>query len=170
MTFCECLYSPVHSTCKSLKAISASDSVPGVISLPLKEMTCLMLPKYCLNLCWFIISRILQNSYRGNSTKTIKRVITTMHWKIRHLKSDNDSNRLYHNGPWWRHQMETFSALLAICAGNSPVTGEFPAQRPVTRSFDVFFDLRRNKWLSKLWWIVDLRRHRTHYDVIVMQW
>ena len=34
------------------------------------------------------------------------------------------------------------SALLAICTGNSPVTGEFPAQRPVTRSFDVFFDLR----------------------------
>ena len=28
---------------------------------------------------------------------------------------------------WWRHQMETFSALLALCAGNSPVTGEFPA-------------------------------------------
>ena len=26
---------------------------------------------------------------------------------------------------WWRHQMETFSALLAICAGNSPVTSEF---------------------------------------------
>ena len=38
--------------------------------------------------------------------------------------------------------METFSALLAICAGNSPVSGEFPAQRPVTRSFDVFFDVR----------------------------
>ena len=37
--------------------------------------------------------------------------------------------------PWWRHQMETFSALLALCAGNSPVTGEFPSQRPVTRSF-----------------------------------
>ena len=45
--------------------------------------------------------------------------------------------------------METFSALLALCAGNSPVTGEFPAQRPVTRSFDVFFDLRPNKRLSK---------------------
>ena len=56
---------------------------------------------------------------------------------------------------WWRHQMETFSALQAICAGNSPVTGEFPAQRPVTRSFDVFFDLRPNKRLSKQsggWW------------------
>ena len=53
---------------------------------------------------------------------------------------------------WWRHQMETFSALLAICAGNSPVPGEFPTQRPVTRSFDVFFDLRLNKRLSKQSW------------------
>ena len=53
------------------------------------------------------------------------------------------------NLSWWRHQMETFSALLAICAGNSPVPGEFPTQRPVTRSFDVYFDLRPNKRLSK---------------------
>ena len=53
---------------------------------------------------------------------------------------------------WWRHQMEIFSALLALCAGNSPVTGEFTAQRPVTRSFDVLFDLRLNKWLSKQTW------------------
>ena len=53
---------------------------------------------------------------------------------------------------WWRHQMKTFSALLAICAGNSLVIGEFLAQRPVTRSFDVFFDLRLNKPLSKQWW------------------
>ena len=52
---------------------------------------------------------------------------------------------------WWRHQMETFSALLVICAGNSPVTGEFPTQRPVTRGFDIFFDLRLNKRLSKQW-------------------
>ena len=53
---------------------------------------------------------------------------------------------------WWRHQMETFPALLAICAGNSPVTGEFPTQRPETGSFHVFFDLRLNKRLSKQWW------------------
>ena len=56
---------------------------------------------------------------------------------------------------WWRHQMETFSALLAICAGNSPVTGEYSAQTPVTLSFDVSFDLRLNKRLSKHpwgWW------------------
>ena len=45
--------------------------------------------------------------------------------------------------------METFSALLALCVGNSPVSGEFPAQRPVTRSFDVFI-------------------MTSHYDVIMM--
>ena len=45
--------------------------------------------------------------------------------------------------------METFSALLAICAENSPVPGEFLAQRPMTLSFDVFFDQRLNKRLSK---------------------
>ena len=56
---------------------------------------------------------------------------------------------------WWRHQMEKISALLAFCAGNSPVTGEFPPQRPVTRSFDIFFEIRMNKQLSKQsrrWW------------------
>ena len=53
---------------------------------------------------------------------------------------------------WWRHQIKTFSALLAICTGNWPLPGELPAQRPVTRSFDVFFDLRPNKRLSKEWW------------------
>ena len=41
------------------------------------------------------------------------------------------------------------SALLSLCEGNPPVTGEFPSQRPVTQSFDVFFDLRQNKRLSK---------------------
>ena len=45
--------------------------------------------------------------------------------------------------------MKTFSALLAICAGNSPVAGEFPTQRPAAQSFDVFFDPRLNKRLSK---------------------
>ena len=45
--------------------------------------------------------------------------------------------------------METFSALLALCVGNSPVPGEFPSQRPVTRSFDVFFDLQLNERLNK---------------------
>ena len=52
-------------------------------------------------------------------------------------------------GSWWRHQMETFSALLTLCARNPLVTGEFPAKRPVTRSFEGFFHLCLNKRLSK---------------------
>ena len=75
-------------------------------------------------------------------------------WRLHSLCSqiNKHSSCLWFETPrhsWWRHQMETFSALLAICAGNSPVPGEFPAQRPVTRGFDVFFDLRLNKRLSK---------------------
>ena len=83
------------------------------------------------------------------------------HWCLSHHISNSMKT-------WCRHQMETFSALLALCAGNSPVTGEFPAQMPVTRSFEVFFDLRLNKRLSKQSWGWWFERHRTHYDVIVM--
>ena len=50
---------------------------------------------------------------------------------------------------WWRHRMETFSALLAPCERNSPVTGKFPSQKSVTRSFAVFVDLRLHKRVSK---------------------
>ena len=64
--------------------------------------------------------------------------------------------------------MEIFSALLALCVGISPVIGEFPTQRPVTWSFDVFFDLRLNKRLINNREAGDFRRHRAHYDVIVM--
>ena len=47
-------------------------------------------------------------------------------------------------------------------------TGEFPAERPVTRSFDVFIDLRlNNDWVNNRE-AGDLRRYRTHFDVIVM--
>ena len=82
----------------------------------------------------------------------------------------------WYSSKWWRHQMETFSALLAICAGNWPLPGEFPAQRPVTQSFDVYFDLRPNKRLSKQswgWWFVTLscplyrhrnEMHKCHHD------
>ena len=69
---------------------------------------------------------------------------------------------------WWRHQMETFSGLLALFSGNLPVTGEFPSQRPVTQS--VMFSLICT-WING--WVNnrdagDFRRHRTHYDVTVM--
>ena len=69
--------------------------------------------------------------------------------------------------------METFSALLAICAGNSPVPGEFPAQRPMARGFDIFFDLRPDKRLSEQsrgWWFEtqshSLWRHRNELDLL----
>ena len=68
---------------------------------------------------------------------------------------------------WW-HQMETFSALLALWEGNPPVTGGFPSQRPVMQSFDVFFDLCLNKRLNiqlKCLWFETLC---THYDITVM--
>ena len=75
-------------------------------------------------------------------------------------------NRTWLLYPWWRHQIGTFSALLVICAGNPPVSGEFPAQ--MTRKFDVFLDLRPNKLLSKQswdWWFETpsrpLWRHRS---------
>ena len=70
---------------------------------------------------------------------------------------------------WWRHQMEAFSALLAICAGNSPVRARWiPLTKASERSFDVSFDLRlKNGWVNNRK-VGDLRCHRTHYDVSVM--
>ena len=65
--------------------------------------------------------------------------------------------------------METLSALLAICAGNSPVPGEFPAQRPVTRSFDVsLICVWINGWVNNRD-AGEFRCYRAHYDVSVMQ-
>ena len=77
----------------------------------------------------------------------VKYIVTSCHGNLFHC-----THRPPVDLTWWRHQMKTFSALLAICTGNSPVTGEFPSQRPVTRSFDVFFDLRLNKRSSKQSW------------------
>ena len=64
--------------------------------------------------------------------------------------------------------METISALLAICVGNSPVSGEFRTQRPVMLNFDVFFDLRLNNGWVNNGEAGDLRRYRAHSDVNVM--
>ena len=71
--------------------------------------------------------------------------------------------------PWWRHQMETFSAWLAICAGNSPVpvTSPHKGQWHGALMFPLIF-----AWING--WVNnreagELRRHLGHYDVIVMQ-
>ena len=62
-------------------------------------------------------------------------------------ESDDKDGGIYRQRgcKWWRHQTKTFSALLSLCALKPSVTGEFPSQRPVTRGFDVFFDLRSSK-------------------------
>ena len=70
--------------------------------------------------------------------------------------------------PWWRHQMETFSALLAICAGihrspvNSPLKGQW-------RGALMFYLICAwiNDWVNNHE-AGDLRHHRAHYDVTVM--
>ena len=106
----------------------------------------------------------LQDFYTGTGT--------IMYLPRRQCNRGDTSKTLIPNNAWWRHQRETFSALLAICAGNSPVSGEFPAQRTVTRSFDVFFDVRLIKRLSKHsrgWWFETLShplwRHRNGQNI-----
>ena len=75
-------------------------------------------------------------------------------WHFAHMMTSSNGNSIFR--------------VTGLCAGNSPVTGEFPAQRPVAQSFAVFFDLRLNNgWVSNRE-AGDLRRHRAHYDVIVM--
>ena len=70
---------------------------------------------------------------------------------------------------WVNHDESwIISALPGLCVGNSLVTGEFPSQRPVTRGFDVFFDLRLNKRLSKQSWGWWCETPWCHYDVTVL--
>ena len=70
-------------------------------------------------------------------------ILKTYFWKL----SQNIPSEIV--TPFIHDDVIKFSALLAINAENSPATGEFPAQRPVTGIFDVFFDLRLDKQLSK---------------------
>ena len=123
-------------------------TMPVRVFINMCELTCLFnVPQFWM--CFFEFFQLLPWVQRP------------LEFRCRNCRESNSKST------WWRHQMETFSASLAICAGNSPVPGEFPAQWPVTRSFDVFFDLRLNKRLSKQpwgWWFEtpawSLWRHR----------
>ena len=75
---------------------------------------------------------------------------------------------LHHNELTWCRYIVTHCGLVMMTSSNGNIfrvtgplcgeftgPGEFPAQRPVTRNFDVFFDLRPNKRLSTQpwgWW------------------
>ena len=117
---------------------------------------------------------------RSLKYKKINRVPhkNTYHWTLSgigvSIDSDSDncpSSDFYFLGGYVQctcHQMQTISALLAKCAGISPLTDEFPAQKSVTRSYAVLFELRRNNgWINNRE-TDDLRCHRTQYDVTVM--
>ena len=109
-------------------------------------------PSHYLNQRWHIISSTISNTdvylrhpasmcYRANDGYDSR-------WKKVGIRMKTSSN-----GNIFR--------VTGHCAGNTPVTGEFSAQRPVTRSFDVFCDLRLNNWLSKQWcgwWFETLSR------------
>ena len=85
------------------------------------------------------------------------------------------SNSLRAVYPWWfqyamawlRHQMETLFRVTDHLCGEFTGHRWIPRKRPVTRSFDVFFDLRPNSWVNNRE-AGDLRRHRGHHDVSVM--
>ena len=89
-------------------------------------------------------------------------------WSLKYLHQAPEATQCM---SWWRHQMETFSTLLAICAGNSPVTGD--SQRPVTLKFHVFFDLCLNKRLSnelrRRWLETPSRSLWRHGNVFVLR-
>ena len=89
-----------------------------------------------------------QPSTRWQAPPTLQawqRMNVDVYWRRR----INIYNSSRYEAPCWRHEIETFSALLALGEGNPSVTGIFPSQRPLTWSFDVFFDLHLNKQLSK---------------------
>ena len=122
---------------------------------------CVMIVKYT----WHTLAGSFTNFVKSWKM-TVKNVLTVCQYFARFLNvselyflskkyaliNRSDLQQVVCCQTWWRHQMETFSALLAISAGNSLVTGEFPAQRPVTQSFDVFFDRRPIKRLRKQSW------------------
>ena len=101
------------------------------------------------NIWWICMVRpchkshvIIINHYFECYIKSIAQVSiwTRRIYRYRESKLHGACDISLHYNQWlarWRHQMETFSALLTLCVGNSPVTGEFPSQRPVTQSFGI---------------------------------
>ena len=125
-----------------------------------------------------IIVHTYELPYHRNAY-TISQVGSLSHYSSMEIKSDDKASVSYWEAAlmlwsWWRHQMETFPALLVLCAANSPVTGEFSSQRPVTQSFDVFFDLRLNRWLneqsSRRWFETPSRSLLRHCTDAIIMW
>ena len=94
----------------------------------------------------------------------------SLSWWLLEIETDGFSPWFCDGGvAWWRHQMETFSALLALCAGNSPVPVNSPhkGQWRGALTFSLIC-VWINGWVNNRG-AGDLRRHRGHYDVIEMR-
>ena len=103
--------------------------------------------------CEMEITAALVKLFRHPTRLRTKERTKTHHHHHHHHQPPHPHPTPHHRFTWGRHQMEALSALLALlCAGILPFNEEFPPQTPVTRSFDVFFDLRLNKRLSKQSW------------------
>ena len=125
----------------------------------------------CMN---YWMHLLLWGNTNGDMDKNCRSQATDVIWSrswCKNIFSVSDFSEPYWHqeaSTRWRHQMETFSALLALCAGKSLVTGEFPSQRSVTRAF--MFSMI-GAWING--WVHKreagyLRRHRAHYDVTLM--
>ena len=113
---------------------------------------------------WFHLPSVFRE-YAVSSSITLHCIISA------HIPASLYPPHTNSTGTWWRHQMETFSTLLSLCAGNSPITGEFPSQRPVTRSFDVSLICALNKQSWGCWFQTPLRslwRHCNELDPLFM--
>ena len=114
---------------------------------------------------WLVFAYIFQGYFAGNMSLTIAQILQTLDILWSNITRCWTQ---YERKTWWRHQMETFSALLDLCAGNSPVPVNSPhkGQRRGTLMFSLICarinDRVNNREAG------DLRRHRGHYDVIVM--
>ena len=97
---------------------------------------CLTTPSHYLNQCWPIFNGFLLPSMKANFTGSSQDINASIGFEKYICIITSTSLR------------DKWNAV------NSTVHGEFPAQRPVTRSFYVFLDLRSNKRLSKQWWVL----------------
>ena len=71
---------------------------------------------------------------------------------------------------WWRHQIEMFSASLALCEWNPKVTIGFLSQSQWCGTLIYFFYLRLNKQWSKQSRRRWFETHDAHYDATVVWW
>ena len=70
--------------------------------------------------------------------------------------------------PWWRHQMETFSALLTLCGGVHRSTKDFPHKGQWHRALMFSLICAWTYGWANHRDAGDLRRHQAYYDVTLM--